>query len=454
VGNFRVAALLALLGLVTVAPFVATDTAQPASRYSLTAALAEHRSVDIGPYRHELGVDRAEYEGRLRSDKAPGQPMLAVPAYLAARAFGAQPASHVHVHGDLGLWSETLWSAALPFAILLALMFLACARFVRRGVALTVAILFGFCTMLLPFAVNLFAHDLVAVFGFGAWLLLANDAVTARRAGLAGLLCGLAVLCEYEAAIIAVALAGYVLVRHRSQLRWLVFGALGPALVLAWYQWAAFGAPWRTPSAFFAGTIQGTSEGGYSIPTVRSLSEVLFGNRGLWIGAPIALVAIGAAVLVLTRETGRVRDHAVVGLAILGPYLVLCAGWSGFGLLEDPGPRFLIPALPFLAVPLAVMWERLRIPAVLFAIWGALFALPATVSYLLLGIHQPAFPALPRRLFSGDYLPTVWSMAFGRVGVILYGLTIALVVAFLATAWGEPGDAVSRPERDPVGADR
>ena len=111
---------LGLLVLVAFGPIVAGDNAQPASRYSLTAALAEHHTVDLGRYARDLGVDRAIYRGHLRSDKAPGQPLLAVPVYLVGRALGAQPATHVHVNGDLGLWWETLWSATIPLAVLLA----------------------------------------------------------------------------------------------------------------------------------------------------------------------------------------------------------------------------------------------------------------------------------------------------------------------------------------------
>src|SRR5205823_1339876 len=75
----RVPLLLALLAIVVVGPVVALDTAQPASRIALSAALVEHHSVDLGPYRSTLGVDRATYRDQLRSDKAPGQPLFAVP---------------------------------------------------------------------------------------------------------------------------------------------------------------------------------------------------------------------------------------------------------------------------------------------------------------------------------------------------------------------------------------
>ena len=66
---------------------------------------------------------------------------------------------------------------------------------------------------------------------------------------------------------------------------------------------------------------------------------MFFGNRGLWIGAPITLVAIVAAIWLVVSGQGAARRHAIVGLAIVSPYLVLCAGWSGLPTLEEPGPR-------------------------------------------------------------------------------------------------------------------
>ncbi len=447
----RLAVLLGLVFLIAVGPIVAGDNAQSASRYSLTGAFADHHSVDLGPYARVLGVDRAIYRGHLRSDKAPGQPLLAVPVYLVGRAFGAQPAAHVHEHADLGLWWQTLWSATIPFAVLLALIFLVCLRFARRSTALAIAVLFGAGTMLLPFSVNLFGHDLAALCGFGAWFLIERAPPTPRHVMFAGFLAGTAVLTEYETAIILVVLAVYLLVVARARVAWFAVGATPPIIVLAAYQWAAFGAPWRTPSGFFAGTINGTTEGGYSSPGLHGAWEVLFGSRGLWIGAPVALVAIAAAVWLIATGRGAARRHAIVGLAIIVPYLVLCAGWSGFALLEDPGPRFLVPALPFLAVPLAFAWDRLRLPAVLFAAWGALIAVPATITFLLLGIGQHAFPELVERVGRGDFLPTVWSMGAGRRGVVLHVVSVAVAVALFARAWRRTPEPVTAPNgRSPV----
>jgi hypothetical protein len=42
-------AALVLAVVIVLGPIVSNDSAQPASRISLTAALAEHRSVDLTP---------------------------------------------------------------------------------------------------------------------------------------------------------------------------------------------------------------------------------------------------------------------------------------------------------------------------------------------------------------------------------------------------------------------
>jgi len=245
---------------------------------------------------------------------------------------------------------------------------------------------------------------------------------------------------------VLVVLAVVVLVRARSRFGWFALGTAAPFAALGWYQWRAFGAPWHTPAAYYAGTINGTSRGGYTVPNVHDVVSVLFGNRGVLVGAPIALVALAAAAWLVVNGRDDVRRHAVVALAVTVPYLVLCAGWSGLPLLEEPGPRYLIPALPFLVVPLAVMWDRLWQPALLAGVLGAIVSVPATFTFILLGIDQPPYHALWQRVADRRFLPTVWSMAFGRAGVALYLAGAAVAFAVVARAV-RTGPEVVVPDR-------
>src|SRR5262249_12908390 len=199
-----------------------------------------------------------------------------------------------------------------------------------------------------------------AAFAYGAWFVLDREPASASRLFAAGVLAATAVTVEYEAGIILLVLAGYALVRERGRVLWFVAGTVPLFVVLGWYQARAFGAFWHTPSTYYAGVIGGTSKGGYSTPTLHNLVDIFVGRRGLIIGAPIGIVGIVAAVWLARTTTGVMRRHAVVGLAIIVPYLILVAGWSGTPILEEPGPRYLIPALPFLPLPLAP--PRTRLP--------------------------------------------------------------------------------------------
>jgi hypothetical protein len=177
---------------------------------------------------------------------------------------------------------------------------------------------------------------------------------------------------------------------------------------------------------------------------VHEIGQVVFGYRGLVVGAPIALVGIVAAAWLALRGEGRLRVHAAVALAVFVPYLVLCAGWSGLPILEEPGPRYLIPALPFLAVPLAALWDRLWRPMLLASLVGAAISVPTAFTFILLRIHQPPYPELLNRVRAHHFVPTLWSMGLGRVGVALYAATIVAAIATLVRA------ARRAPDPEPI----
>ena len=65
------------------------------------------------------------------------------------------------------------------------------------------------------------------------------------------------------------------------------------------------------------------------------------------------------------------------------------------------------------------------VPYIGLALLCAAISVPDTLTYILLRPKQPAFPELFRRVRDGEFLPSLWSMAFGRVGIVVYALTVA-----------------------------
>src|SRR5207302_3183266 len=225
----------------------------------------DHHTVRLDRYRHVLGVDRATFEGHVYSDKAPGQPLVALPVYAAYRTAGGEPATHRRIHRNLGLWLVTLWSTTLPAAALAVLMRRAAMRVDRRGGAATAAAL-ALGTLLVVFATVLYGHVLAALFGFAAYL-LATGPPRARRLAAAGALVGAAVLVEYPLALLAGGLALLVLARARVRgLVAFVLGVVPPAIVLLGYQWLAFHSPLRTSYRYSGDAEQRGGVAGIHLP--------------------------------------------------------------------------------------------------------------------------------------------------------------------------------------------
>jgi hypothetical protein len=302
--------LLAAVVALVVVPVLQPLMAQQASRYALTAALADQGTVVIDAYAEYVTVDRAEREGRLYSDKAPGQPVLGVPAYLAYRAFGGAPATQALPLGDLGLWSVNLVSAALPAVALAVLMRRFALRVAPRG-ATPAALGMALATMLLPFATVLFSHVLSAALGLAAYLLLTRAGGDGRVPGWAiagsGLLAGLAVTVEFTMGLLVVVLGVTGLVLHRWRSGWYILGGVVPALLLGWYNAVAFGGP-LTLSYEYSGFAQ-HQDGlvGAQLPRLASTMTVLFGERGLLTLTPLVAVGvIGCVALLLSAPRAGV----------------------------------------------------------------------------------------------------------------------------------------------------
>src|SRR5207249_7572510 len=142
--------------------------------------------------------------------------------------------------------------------------------------------------------------------------------------------------------------------------------------------------------------------------------------RGLLFTSPIVLVGIVAAVaMVRDRGAHARRRDALVAVVVMGAYLLLFAGWTDMPFLEEPGPRFLIPAIPFLAVPLAWAWSRWSAVCRTTAAYGVAVMLVASTTFLLIARGDAPLHDYLHRVAHHEFLPTVWSIGLGRVGGVV-----------------------------------
>jgi hypothetical protein len=222
---------------------------------------------------------------------------------------------------------------------------------------------FSLGTYVAPLAATTFDHVLAAALAFGGFVL-----AWTRRYFLAGLVAGAAVCTDYLCALIGVVVAAYVLVAGLRPLLRFAVGAAPPLILLGAYDWAAFGSPFHLSYRYVANRYarqQASGFFGLHTPNAHGMGQVFLGDRGILIASPV-LVAAAAGIILLAR---RHRLEAIACGAVFGLFVLAdCGYFDPYGGIS-PGPRFLVPALPFLALGLAPAFFRwFRTTAVLAAI--------------------------------------------------------------------------------------
>jgi hypothetical protein len=322
-------------------------------------------------------------------------------------------------------------------------------EWIEPGLGTAVAAILGLGTLVLPFSTLLFAHVPAAALAFLAFCLLFRErlqpgcSATWLHVMGAGAAAGLAVAVDLPLAIPAVLLGLYAASRgaHLRRLGAFAAGGLVGMLPLFAFDIWAFGNPLHLPYAGTAG--QGAGGGwqytgffGQGLPSFRILIELLLSQRGLLVMTPV--VAAGAAGCVLLWRRGLRSEAGLIAALVLvelvwnsarHPVGFALGGWS-------PGPRFLIPLLPFLCFALAPVLRRA--PATVSAL--------ALISTGAMVVATSAEPLLQNddtrhwlsRIAHGNFVPTVVSL--GGVGhgwlaiVPFYALVlVAAAAAMLAT---------------------
>jgi hypothetical protein len=186
-----------------------------------------------------------------------------------------------------------------------------------------------------------------------------------RRLIAIGALLGTAVLLEYPAAFagLPIALWALALARGRAVLGGLL-GALPPLAILAIYDWLAFGTPFPVGYQHSALWQEQHDTGFLSLtrPHWDAIWGISFSPfRGLFFYAPVLLLSVIGTWVALRMPRQRVAT--LVALAsFVAMFLFVSSSamwWGGFAV----GPRYLLPALPMLAIPIGVLIARINAQA-------------------------------------------------------------------------------------------
>jgi hypothetical protein len=393
------------------------------SRFALIRAILERHTLQIDAYALHTG-DRSVVNGHFYSDKAPGASLLGLAPAAAARAISR--AVHVDPEGFSGLawisYAATVATSGVFTVIAALLVCVLCVEWgYSRNAALFAATAYGIASPAWCYATLFMEHALVA--GFLMLAFVAADRMGRGGAGvrdgrrpssvfMIGVWTGLAVLCELQAAIPAafigvLALANIATRERRSPARdlaVLVAGGILIGVVFFTYNTLAFGSPLHIGYSSEEGFEQmRTGFFGISYPSLPRLGAILVGRyRGLLPLAPL-MAAAPFGLLVIARAPRHTRA-AIAAIAVVAYYFLLNASyyyWEGGWAYA---PRHVMPALPFLALGLAPLWDASRRPgrSLLVAgwVWGAALTLiavsttpqpPSDVRWPTVDLLWPAF---------------------------------------------------------------
>ena len=241
-----------------------------------------------------------------------------------------------------------------------------CSRLTAGGLptvsAACVAMLYGLGTPVL-FRTGLLNHNLlVGDAGFTALLLLWDPhdrPLGARRAAVAGLLAGYAVLCDYSGVVVAAVTFFYAWMRSGEQpfvrrgrvMLAYTAGVLPGVGALAIYQAWAFGSFYRPSQQYMLSTAL-TARGyrGFDWPSPALAWANLVDPRfGLFAYCPLLILAFAAPFVVRGRYRIPRREMWVLFL-YFALFVLFCSANQYSWLQPSTGFRYLVPVVPILAL--------------------------------------------------------------------------------------------------------
>lgn len=333
-------------------------------------------------------------DGHFHPNKPPGTQLLAVPGYFVIyhieRWLGINPDHWWYL--SLNAWLTSVFSVGLVSALGCVLFFRLARELTGGGrlPALLATYAFAFGTTFFPFATLLFDHDLMAALFVGAYYCLRRtlpgvdgpaSSQPLTMAYLAGFSGGLAVLMHYTGALGVIALGLYAWLKDGVNFRRAFAycaGGIGPALVLCLYTWVCYGSPFAKANDFQSPLFRDDNAlfGMFVLPQDKEawwrvfwVFKVLLYSpfRGVFFLAPVLLMSFGGLALWWRK---REWGDAALCLGVFALFLTMNTFFNGFHAGFSAGPRYLVPGIAFLALPLVSAFKKWPRLTLVFAIYS------------------------------------------------------------------------------------
>jgi hypothetical protein len=360
------------------------------SRLNMVVAIVEDGTFRIDKYVDNT-VDYAKVGEHYYSDKAPGIAFLGVPLYWglkfilelpilepltdylsSSEAFGSTlnpegtGIQAVKIQFAIAQVALTFFLSALPSALLGVLILEWLRRFTQNtAVRLSVVLVYGMLTPAFIYANAYYGHQLSAVLLFSAFFLISSKGSGTHPiwSFVTGGLLAYSVVSEYPTFLIVGILslyAGWIYFRlgKIDHLAWFAISAVMIALGWMGYNNHIFGGPFNLGYSY-SELWQDQHQTGFmslSFPTWEAIWGITFSAfRGLFFYSPILLLALPG--FLMWRRSGLFRLELIVtlmcSLAMFFFNSTSAMWWGGFAV----GPRYLLPGLPFLALPLVFIFQ-------------------------------------------------------------------------------------------------
>jgi len=357
------------------------------SIFALTRAIVDEHRFEIDSFANQTS-DRAYFNGKYYSDKAPLTSIVGVPSYVFAKTIMKNDINatviEVFDNGKAVLYAYenpgmfffttmiiyTLGTSVLFSSLSLIVFYRILLYFFeneKHRIILTM--IFGFATLTFPYALNVNVQPIAVFFLLLSFYFLLKQQKNQKLMALipAGISLGLSVTADYSIGVASFLIFMYVFTKNKNLIKFSIFmlSFFLSLLPLLSYNYLLLGNPftfmqkYEDPNVYPAVPQEVFNTYGFLIPNAGVIYQILIGvYRGLFFYYPVLILSL-VGVFYMSREKA-LRKEFLLFLFIFISYVIFNSArttWHGGYAF---GPKYLYYTVPFLTIALGFAFKDFK----------------------------------------------------------------------------------------------